>query len=318
MNTRKISFNEISEYLRLEIQEHFHHALDMYNIPFDDKIGLQEFQSAITKDCLDAEEFRTAKIISKVATNIRRSNQETVLVCHLTTLNNKSICDNKASEFDQSLLDSGYAPELLFGGKTCSNGKYTQIAGFSFLTSDSHTILYTPTGIASEEISTPILESLTQNKKRIISASGRLQSGTLWCIISNVVTNMDNAHYGHYYAAAVEIQSVINKANYVVKDAADGKKMFSSAGLSERQLLDLYDVYMANIGAYELGNIVSHSMLFLSIPTIKITCDIYGEECTFFFMPYKDPENAEDLPYTIVFYDAMPETSTLKYLTKLF
>ena len=318
MKIRKINLGEISNYLSLEFNEYFDHVLGMYSIPYDAKIGIQEFQRTITKDSLDAEEFRTAKIISKVATNIRKSNQETVLVCHLTTLRNKSICDNNASEFDKSLLDSGYAPELLFGGKTCIDGKYTQNVGFSILTSDSNTILYAPIGIADEEIGTPILESLTQNKKRIISASGRLQSEALWSNINDVVMHMDNAHFAHYYAAAVEIQSMINKANYVVKDADDGKKMFLDAGLSERHLLDLYDVYMDYIDAWEQGDIVSHSMLFLSIPTTKITCDIYGEECTFFFMPTQDPENVEDAPYTTVFYDALPETSVVKYLTKLF
>ena len=315
---KQTNLNEIIDGVRCQIAYYVEHAFHMYNVPFDAKVGLQEFQRTITKSDLDAEEFRTAKIINKVASNIRTSHEEAIIVYHLSTLCDKSICDKAVPVFDKSLLDSGYNPELLFGGKKCKDGKYTQVAGYSFLTSDSNTDLYSPIGIAAEEISTPILKSLLKNKKQIISASGRLQEGTLWCIISDVVANMDNANYGHYYAAAVEIQSMINKSNFSVIDAEQGKKMFSNMGLSEKRLLDLYDTYMDYVDSFELGDLVSHSMMFRSLPITKITCDIYGEECTFFFMPSRDSENAEEHPFTIVWFDSLPETSAIKYLTKLF
>ena len=315
---QRTNLNEIPDGLKHQILERFGHALHMYDIPFDSKVGLQEFQRIVTKYNLEVEEFRTAKIINKVASNIRTSSEEAILVYHLSTLCDKSLCHENAPTFDKSLLDSGYNPELLFGGKICKDGKYTQVAGYSFLTSESHTELYSPIGIAAEEISTPILKSLLENKKRIISASGRLQEGTLWCVISDVVVNMDNAHYGHYYAAAVEIQSMINKSNFSVIDAEQGKKMFSNMGLSEKRLLDLYDTYMDYVDSFELGDVVSHSMMFRSLPIMKITCDIYDQECTFFFLPDSNPECPEEASYTTVWFDSLPETSALKYLTKLF
>ena len=315
---QRTNLNEIPDGLKYQILERFGHALDMYDIPFDSKVGLQEFQRIVTKYNLEVEEFRTAKIINKVASNIRTSSEEAILVYHLSTLCDKSICHENAPTFDKSLLDSGYNPELLFGGKICKDGKYTQVAGYSFLTSESHTELYSPIGIAPEEVSAPILESLLQNKKRIVSASGRLQKGTLWCVISDVVVNMDNAHYGHYYAAAAELQAMINRNNSVVANAEEGKKMYTETGLSEQRLLDLYDQYMDYVDSFELGDVVSHSMMFRSLPITKITCDIYGEECTFFFMPSRDSENAEEQPFTIVWFDSLPETSAIKYLTKLF
>ena len=311
---QRTNLNEIPDGLKCQILEWcFRHALHMYDIPFDSKVGLQEFQRIVTKYNLEVEEFRTAKIINKVASNIRASSEEAILVYHLSTLCDKSICHENAPTFDKSLLDSGYNPELLFGGNICTDGKYTQVAGYSFLTSESHTELYSPIGIAPEEVSAPILESLLQNKKRIVSASGRLQKWELWCVISDVVD-----HYGNYYAAAVEIQSMINKSNFSVIDAEQGKKMFSNMGLSEKRLLDLYDTYMDYVDSFELGDVVSHSMMFRSLPIMKITCDIYDQECTFFFLPDSDPECPEEASYTTVWFDSLPETSTIKYLTKLF
>lgn len=311
---QRTNLNEIPDGLKCQILEWcFRHALHMYDIPFDFKVGLQEFQRIVTKYNLEVEEFRTAKIINKVASNIRASSEEAILVYHLSTLCDKSICHENAPTFDKSLLDSGYNPELLFGGNICTDGKYTQVAGYSFLTSESHTELYSPIGIAPEEVSAPILESLLQNKKRIVSASGRLQKWELWCVISDVVD-----HYGNYYAAAVEIQSMINKSNFSVIDAEQGKKMFSNMGLSEKRLLDLYDTYMDYVDSFELGDVVSHSMMFRSLPIMKITCDIYDQECTFFFLPDSDPECPEEASYTTVWFDSLPETSTIKYLTKLF
>ncbi|MBO4961025.1 MAG: hypothetical protein J6C80_02150 [Flavobacteriales bacterium] len=312
---KQVKLGKLPFYVKMELQEFFHHVLDIYAIPYDLKIGLPEFQHYVEKtDDLLPGEFRTAKIMKKVASNIRTNHTEVTLVYHLSTLCDKNVCDQSVPAFDRTMMDSGYNPELLFGGKICSDGKYTQVAGISFLTSDSHNILYSPIGVCDEEISAPILESLNQNKKYIVSPSGRLNMGNVWCKISDVVVNIDNALYAHYYAAAVEIQSMINNANYVVKDAEEGKKMFSEAGLSERHLLDLYDEYMRIVDALELGNVISHSMIFLSIPMTKITCDVYGEECVFYFIPDGDEEDK----YTTILYDSLPETSTMKYLTKLF
>lgn len=255
----------------------------------------------------------TTKILSKVAKNVKDNDSKIFLALHLSTFCDKTKNRKELGAFDFSLLDSGINLDLLYGGLRCNDGCYTQVVGYSAL---SPTICQTPYcdfNVPEPDLRAELPKAFVERK--VIGATGRINKERVNSAILSVMSDK-----GYYYDATqsveqmVEMQELLNKKKFEVSSTDEEKSLYIDAGFTEDDYLDFVDDYNESASELGLGEVTYRSTRYISTHIKQVTFDVYDESCNIYLRRFTD-EGGE---YVNFYLDSLPETSTIKYLTKLF
>ena len=293
----------------------------------------QEILSAISKEWQkeeywdvhgdDKNEQRTAKILHKVAKNIQATKTNMLVGLHLSTLKNEKVCDEQSAMFSESILDEGTDLQLLFGGKIYQDGTYSQTAGFSFISPlhknsriSSYTGCFEPTKAFIKAIFKEI-----DKAGNVVGDSGTIYMDRFASCVWSAFGALKD--YEPYFRSevcqsiesAVEIQKQLNSKEYfVIAPNTDNTKQEQE--LFEQCNVDIEKLSMLNtdikkwIKELKRGEIVARSTRWYQVPFMHIEFEVYDEYCWIDIFPDEDK--------FIAYCSSLPETSNLKYLSKLF
>lgn len=255
----------------------------------------------------------TTKILSKVAKNVKDNDYKIFLALHLSTFCDKTKNQKESEPFNVSLLDSGVNLDLLYGGLLCDAGCYTQVVGFSAFSPEICWIRYSDLYVPEPDLRAELHKAFVERK--VIGATGRINKERVNSAIYSVMSDK-----GYYYDAIqsvkqmVEMQELLNKKKFEVSSTDEEKSLYIDAGFTEDDYLDFVDVYKECESESGLGEVVFRSSRYISVPIKQVTFDVYDESCNIYLLQRFTDEGSE-----YVFYlDNLPETSPIKYLTKLF
>lgn len=110
------------------------------------------------------------------------------------------------------------------------------------------------------------------------------------------------------------MQELLNKKKFEVSSTDEEKSLYIDAGFTEDDYLDFVDDYKESASELGLGEVVFRSTRYISVPIKQVTFDVYDESCNIYLQRFTD-EGGE---YVNFYLDSLPETSAIKYLTKLF
>ena len=256
----------------------------------------------------------TTKILSKVAKNVKDNDSKIFLALHLSTFCDKTKSQKESEPFNVSLLDSGLNLDLLYGGLLCDAGCYTQVVGFSaFLPAiccwDHYSNFYVP----KPDLRAKLHKAFV--KKKVIGATGRTNKERVNAAIYSVMSDK-----GYYYndiqsvEQMVEMQELLNKKKFEVSSTDEEKSLYIDAGFTEDDYLDFVDDYQESTSELGLGEVTYRSTRYISIHIKQVTFDVYDESCNIYLLRFtRDGDE-----YVNFYLESLPETSTIKYLTKLF
>lgn len=273
----------------------------------------------------DKNEQRTAKILHKVAKNIQATKTNVLVGLHLSTLKNEKVCDEQSAMFSESILDEGTDLQLLFGGKIYQDGTYSQTAGFSF-TSPFHgdAAIWASSYKGCFEPTKAFIKAIFKEIGRWENVVG--DSGTIYmnrfasCVRSAFNALKDSERYDELEVcqsieSAVEIQKQLNSKEYfVIAPNTDNTKQEQE--LFEQCNVDIEKLSMLNtdikkwIKELKRGEIVARSTRWYQVPFMHIEFEVYDDYCWIDIYPDEDK--------FIAYCSSLPETSNLKYLSKLF
>lgn len=293
----------------------------------------QEILSAISKEWQkeeywdvygeDKNEQRTAKILHKVAKNIEATKTNMLVGLHLSTLKNEKVCDEQSAMFSESILDEGTDLQLLFGGKIYQDGTYSQTAGFSF-TSPLHKNSLISSYTGCFEPTKAFIKAIFKEIDKAGNVVG--DSGTIYMdrFASCVRSAFEALKYSEQYVksevcqsieSAVKIQKQLNSKEYfVIAPNTDNTKQEQE--LFEQCNVDIEKLSMLNtdikkwIKELKRGEIVARSTRWYQVPFMHIEFEVYDDYCWIDIYPDEDK--------FIAYCSSLPETSNLKYLSKLF
>jgi len=255
----------------------------------------------------------TTKILSKVAKNVKGNDTKIFLALHLSTFCDKTKTLKELEAFDVSLLDSGVNLDLLYGGLQCNDGCYTQVAGFSALSPTICQIPYSDFYVPTPDLCAKLHKAFVE--KKVIGATGRTNKERVNLAIFRVMSKKD------YYDDAIDsaeqlikMQELLNKKKFAVNSTDEEKSLYIDAGFTEDDYLNFVDYYEESTSELGLGEVSSRSTRYISVPIKLISFDVYDETCNIYLQRFTD----EGSEYVNFYLDNLPETSTIKYLTKIF
>ena len=230
-----------------------------------------------------------------------------------STFCDKTKSQKESEPFNVSLLDSGINLDLLYGGLLCNAGCYTQVVGFSAFSPAICRIPYSDFYVPEPELCTELHNAFVE--KKVIGSTGRINKERVNSAIFSVMSDK-----GYYYDAIqsveqmVEMQELLNKKKFEVSSTDEEKSLYIDAGFTEDDYLDFVDDYKESSSELGLGEVVFRSTRYISVPIKQVTFDVYDESCNIYLQRFTD----EGSEYVNFYLDSLPETSTIKYLTKLF
>ncbi len=112
----------------------------------------------------------------------------------------------------------------------------------------------------------------------------------------------------------VEMQELLNKKKFEVSSTDEEKSLYIDAGFTEDDYLDFIDAYEESTSELGLGEVTYRSTRYISTHIKQVTFDVYDESCNIYLRRFTD----EGSEYVNFYLDSLPETSAIKYLTKLF
>ena len=265
-------------------------------------------------DWEDEGKFKnTTKILSKVAKNVKDNDSKIFLALHLSTFCDKTKDQKESEPFNVSLLDSGVNLDLLYGGLLCDAGCYTQVVGFTAFSPAICRIPYSDFYVPEPELCTELHNAFVE--KKVIGSIGRINKERVNSAIFSVMSDK-----GYYYDAIqsveqmVEMQELLNKKKFEISSTDEEKSLYIDAGFTKDDYLDFVDDYKESASELGLGEVTYRSTRYISVPIKQVTFDVYDESCNIYLQRFTD----EGSEYVNFYLDSLPETSTIKYLTKLF
>lgn len=263
---------------------------------------------------VEGEYKNTTKILSKVAKNVKDNDSKIFLALHLSSFCDKTKSQKESEPFNVSLLDSGLNLDLLYGGLLCDAGCYTQVVGLSAFSPAICRIPYSDFYVPEPDLCAELHKVFVE--KKVIGATGRTNKERVNSAIFSVMSDK-----GYYHDAIqsveqmVEMQELLNKKKFEVSSTDEEKSLYIDAGFTEDDYLDFVDAYKECESELGLGEVVFRSTRYISVPIKQVTFDVYDESCNIYYLQRFTDEGSE---YVNFYLDSLPETSTIKYLTKLF
>lgn len=272
----------------------------------------------------DKNEQRTAKILHKVAKNIQATKTNMLVGLHLSTLKNEKVCDEQSAMFSESILDEGTDLQLLFGGKIYQDGTYSQTAGFSFTSPFHKEDSWVSSYKGCFEPTKAFIKTIFKEIDKAENVVGN--SGTIYmdrfasCVRRAFEALKDSEQYVksevcQSIESAVKIQKQLNSKEYfVIAPNTDNTKQEQE--LFEQCNVDIEKLSMLNtdikkwIKELKRGEIVARSTRWYQVPFMHIEFEVYDDYCWIDIYPDEDK--------FIAYCSSLPETSNLKYLSKLF
>lgn len=272
----------------------------------------------------DKNEQRTAKILHKVAKNIQATKTNMLVGLHLSTLKNEKVCDEQSVMFSESILDEGTDLQLLFGGKIYQDGTYSQTAGFSFTSPFHKEDSWVSSYKGCFEPTKAFIKAIFKEIDKAGNVVGN--SGTIYmdrfasCVRCAFEALKDSEQYVKLEVcqsieSAVKIQKQLNSKEYfVIAPNTDNTKQEQE--LFEQCNVDIEKLSMLNtdikkwIKELKRGEIVARSTRWYQVPFMHIEFEVYDDYCWIDIYPDEDK--------FIAYCSSLPETSNLKYLSKLF
>ncbi|MBR6660974.1 MAG: hypothetical protein IKL26_03875 [Bacteroidales bacterium] len=263
----------------------------------------------------EGKEKNTTKILSKVAKNVKDNDSKIFLALHLSTFCDKTKSQKESEPFNVSLLDSGVNLDLLYGGLRCNDGCYTQVAGFSALSPTLFHNSYRDFDFLKPDLRAELHKAFVE--KKVIGASGRINKERFKSAIFSLIS--ENEKYYYYYdieqvMQLTEMQELLNKKKFGVSSTDEEKSLYIDAGFTEDDYLDFVDAYEERTSELELGEVTYRSTRYISTHIKQVTFDVYDESCNIYLQRF----TREGDEYVRFYLDRLPETSAIKYLTKLF